>query len=191
MNKAKKNVVVVGFTDNERNSLGLPLIENNKVHFVDSIRDAIKYQGYMLIIDNSNNINLVDLDKKYRKLFKKYERIMIYNQSYKWGYNKWSRFEKVNNDIFLDVSYSLGEEWEEYKIRMERDSKVIKFNRDKTKRLEELLCYLKGHKTLKTERIVKDLNIDCRSIQRYMIDLNRIYHVIGYDYSKNEWYFIW
>lgn len=191
MNKAKKNVVVVGFNNIERNSLSLPLIENNKVHYVDTIKDAIKYQGYMLIIDNSSNVDLVLLDKKYRKSFKKFEKIMIYNKNYKCSYNKWSRFEKINNDIYLDISYSLGEEWEQYKIRMERDKEVIKFNCDKEKQLDKLFEYIKQYKCLKTENIVKDLDIDYRSIQRYMNDLNSIYNVIGYDYSKNEWYFIW
>ena len=30
-----------------------------------------------------------------------------------------------------------------------------------------------------------------RTIQRYMRDINDIYHSVGYDYSNNEWYIIW
>jgi len=191
MNKAKKNVVVVGFSKIERNSLSLPAIENNVVHYFDSLKDVIKYQGYMLVIDNSKNLNLVDLDKRYRKSFRKFEKVLIYNKDYKWSYNKWSRFEKINNDIFYDMSYSMGEEWDEYKLKMEQGKESIKFNCDKNEKLNELVNYLKDFKTIKTEKIANDLNMNIRSIQRYMSDLNEIYNSIGYDYSNNEWYFIW
>ena len=92
MNKFKKNVVIVGFNEEERNSISYPIIENGEVHFCNRISEAILYQGYMLIIDNSNNNDLVLLDKKYRKSFNKFERILVYNKNYKWKYNKWNRF---------------------------------------------------------------------------------------------------
>ena len=47
MNKAKKNVVIVGFPDEvERRFVSIPYIENGIVHYVDSLSDATKYQGY-------------------------------------------------------------------------------------------------------------------------------------------------
>ena len=49
--------------------------------------------------------------------------------------------------------------------------------------------YIKQQKTRKTKDIVNDLNINERSVERYMHDLNLIYHNIGYDYTNNEWYF--
>ena len=52
MNKAKKNVVIVGFEVEERNSISYPYIENSVVHFCDTISEAIKYQGYMIIINS-------------------------------------------------------------------------------------------------------------------------------------------
>ena len=116
MNKAKKNVVIVGFNNEEKNSISYPYIENSTVHFCNSISDAIKYQGYMIIINNSENNNLVNFDKKYRKSLNKYERVLIYNERYEWTYDKWSRFEKVNRGIFEDYSYQFGEEWDKYKI---------------------------------------------------------------------------
>ena len=71
MNKAKKNVVIVGFTIEERRALSYPMIENGKVKFCNSISDAIKYQGYMLILDNKANTSLIELDKKYKIDLKK------------------------------------------------------------------------------------------------------------------------
>ena len=71
MNKAKKNVAIVGFENEEKNSISYPYIENSVVHYCNTISEAIKYQGYMIIINNQENINLVTLDKKYRKSLKK------------------------------------------------------------------------------------------------------------------------
>lgn len=191
MNKAKKNVVVVGFTKEEKNSIGLPSIENNTVHFVETMSEAIKYQGYLLIYDNKKNISLVEFDKKYRKSLQKFEVIWFYNNTYKWNYDKWSRITKVDRSIFEEASYSLGEEWDEYKQNQTILKEKIHFNKNKKDKLDSFYHYLKKYKTIKTEQIATDLNMNIRSIERYMQDLNTIYHAVGYDYSKKEWYFIW
>lgn len=191
MNKAKKNIVIVGFAQEECNSIGLPYIEKNEVHYVNEIKESIKYQGYLLIINNKDNKNIIDLDKKYRKSFNKFEKVWIYNEKYKWKEDKWSGIEKANREIFLDISFNLTEEWEEYKAKKEKNTISLKFNLDKQEKLAELYSYLKNFKTIKTKQIVNDLKISARSIERYMFDLNNIYHNIGYDYSRNEWYFIW
>lgn len=190
MNKAKKNVAIVGFENEEKRYISYPYIENSVVHYCDNISEAIKYQGYMIIINNSKNFDLVSFDKKYRKSLNKYERILIYNEKYNWTYDKWSRFEKVDREIFNDYSYQLGEEWDKYKL--DKEHEVTKnCNITKKSKLECLYNYLKDYKTIKTSKIASDLNLNERTIQRYMEDINNIYHSIGYDYSNNEWYFIW
>ena len=190
MNKAKKNVVIVGFNTIEKNSLSYPYIENSTVHYCDTLSEAIKYQGYMIIINNSENIDLVAFDKKYRKSLNKYERILIYNDKYNWTYDKWSRFEKVGRGIFDDYSYQLSEEWDKYKADKESETNK-KYSATKKEKLEKLYNYLKQYKTIKTSKICEELNINERTIQRYMEDINSIYHNVGYDFSLNEWYFIW
>lgn len=190
MNKFKKNVVIVGFNEEERNSISYPVIENGEVHFCNSISEAILYQGYMLIIDNSNNNDLVLLDNKYRKSFNKFERILIYNKNYKWKYNKWNRFEKVNRDIFNDYSFQFSEEWDKYKDNKKDESKQL-LSGNKLNKLNKFYSYLKDYKNIKTDKICNELNINEKKAQRYMNELNDIYHNIGYDYSLNEWYFIW
>lgn len=191
MNKAQKNIVIVGFIGEEKNSLSLPYIDKGRVHYVDSIGDAIKYQGYLLIINNKDNIHLVELDKKYHKSFQKFAKVWIYNENYKWQKDHWSGIEKVNRDIFMDISLSLSEEWEEYKTQIENGSKPLKFHLAKKKKLDDLYLYLKNFKAISTQQIVKDLKINARTVERYMSDLNTIYHNIGYDYNQNEWYLIW
>lgn len=190
MNKAKKNVAIVGFKNEEKRCVSYPYIENSIVHYCDNISEAIKYQGYMIIINNTENTNLTAFDKKYRKSLNKFERILIYNEKYNWTYDKWTRFEKVDRDIFNDCSYQLGEEWDKYKLDKEKEVSK-KNNIPKQNKLDYLYDYLKDYETIKTSKIVNDLNINERTIQRYMNELNQIYHNIGYDYSNNEWYIIW
>lgn len=196
MNRAKKNVVIVGFTDSERNSISTPLLDEpycytQVVHYVKSLSDITKYQGYLLIIDNSDNKRLVDIDKKYRKTLNKYELIWLYNSNYNRHYkDKWSRIEKIDRYLFNDLGYSLGEEWNSYKVLKEKNDETITFNKYKQNNMNILCNYLKRYKTRKTKDISKDLKLNERSIQRYMHDLNKIYHNIGYDYTNNEWYIV-
>ena len=101
-----------------------------------------------------------------------------------------SRFEKVDRDIYNDYSYQLGEEWDKYKL--DKEHEVTKnYNITKKSKLEYLYNYLKDYKTIKTSKVASDLNLNERTIQRYMKDINNIYHNVGYDYLNNEWYFIW
>ncbi len=198
MNKCKKNVVIVGFTDIERNCISTPSFMepyyySQKTHYVSSIKEASRYQGYMLIIDNSKNESIVELDKKYRKIFNKYVKVIIYNEEYEefvdYG-NKWFKYEMIGRSLFDDLSYGWGEEWDDYNHRVTHEMiEPIKMNKNKKEKLDILYNYTKRYKTRKTSEIVKDLNINARTIQRYMFDLNKIYHNIGYDYSLNEWYF--
>ncbi len=198
MNKAKKNIVIVGFSEFERKSISIPDLaepyyDSQVTHYVNSLREATKYQGYMLIIDNQINQSIYEIDKKYRHTLNKFEKILLYNCKYQYEkINKWSRIEKIGRELFELDSYGLGEDWDRYKYQMEHENnKIIHFNKDKENQLNNLYNYLKKYKTIRTEKIVNDLDIDNRTIQRYMYDLNNIYHNIGYDYSNNEWYFIW
>ena len=50
--------------------------------------------------------------------------------------------------------------------------------------------FLKKKKTIKTSDLARRFNVSIRSAERYLIDYNKLYRNIGYDYSKNEWYII-
>ena len=191
MNRAKRNVVVVGFTDSEKNCLAIPY--DNTVHYVNNLSEATHLQGYLIVIDNSINKSITEVDKKYRKTLNRFELIWLYNEKYK-GFrtkkDKWSRIEKVNRDLFKD-GYSAAIEWNDYKYSKEHEKNTAKrINKDKSEQLKLLHKYTQKYKTRKTIEIKQDLKLNTRSIQRYMNDLNYIYHNIGYDYSLNEWYFI-
>lgn len=197
MNKAKKNVVIVGFDESIRRSVSIPSIAepyyySQKIHYVNTINEAAIYQGYMLIINNTDNKTPIELDKEYRNTFNKYERVLLYNKVYDWDTynNKWFKVELIGDSLFNGLSYNFGEDWDEYKLKKDTETiKPIQFNIDKKDRLDTLYKYTQKYKTRKTSEISKDLNMSDRTIERYMKDLNNLYHNIGYDYSLNEWYF--
>ncbi len=197
MNTTKKNVVIVGFSEAEKRSVATPIMpepydNSQKIRYVESLKEASKYQGFMLIIDNSDDRPIVELDKKYRKLFNKFEMVIIYNESYTelHKYSKWNNISLVGRDLFYETLFY--DVWDEYKEKKDNEVKLLnKFNKDKNERLKQLYNYIDNYKNRKTSDIAKYLNIDERTIQRYMIDLNNIHHNIGYDYFSNEWYFIW
>lgn len=192
MNKAKKNVVVVGFLDEvERKFVSIPWIENGKVHYVKSLSEATKYQGYFIIIDNTDNKSLIDIDKKYRRTLNRFEVIYVYNENYEEKYYKYSRINTINREIFNDWGYQFSCDWDEYKERVETTKENIKYNKDKQEKLNILYNFIKDKKEITTKEIKEKLNISDRSIQRYMTDINNIYKSVGYDYSNNIWYFIW
>ena len=190
MNRAKKNIVIVGFNEIEINSINVPKL--NEIHYVDSLSDTCKYQGYMLIVNNIDNKSVVELDKKYRKTFNKFERILLFNKNYNSDYkiDSWTRIERIGKELFLIDVLNYYDDWEEYKKDKEKGTIKV-FNNNKKYELNRLYSYIKDYKCRKTSEIVNDLNINERTIQRYMHDLNNMYQNIGYDYSLNEWYFIW
>ena len=197
MYTTKKNVVIVGFSKAERRSVAIPILpepydHSQKIRYVESLKEVLKYQGFMLIIDNSDDRPIIELDKKYRKFFNNFEMVIIYNESYAelHKYSRWTNISLVGRDLFYEkLFYNV---WDEYKEKKDNEVKLLnKFNKDKNERIMQLYNYIVKYKTKKTSDISRYLNIDKRTIQRYMKDLNNIHHNIGYDYSSNEWYFIW
>ncbi len=193
MNILKKNIIVVGFDQLEKNSISLPYASDDygnsqNVYFYDSLKDAYSKQGFMLIIDNKDNISVIELDKKYRRLFNKYEMVVIYNESYfnLKSFSKWTNIYTIGRDIFDGIFFDT---WHEYKDNLKIKKNSNSFSRSKSIKIKILKDYVKNYKTRKTSDISKDLNISERTIERYMNDLNNMYHNIGYDYSLNEWYF--
>ena len=187
MNKIKRIVLVRFHTDLNYKLLPMEYYNNHMVDWAYSLDNAYEHIGDILIYNNEYNESIISLDKKYRHLFNKYSIVLIYNKTY----SSYSLYKSKWFDI-----YTIGEDIKDSKfinrVIDEYESKNIKlkFNKDKKEKIKILYNYIKKYETRKTKDIVKDLNINERSIQRYMHDLNSIYHNIGYDYSLNEWYFI-
>lgn len=189
MNKTKKNIVIVGFDESEIRSIDVPEIGKN--HYFNTMEEIKGHQGYLIIIKNKDNINIVDFDKKYRKALNNYANVWLYNENYNNSYHKWSNIEFVNRDIFLLDILSFWDQYDEYKHHLEQKQDKKEYTNKRLNNIEKIYNYLKKYKVIKTVRLTEDLKMSERMIQRYMQDINDIYHNIGYDYSNNEWYIVW
>lgn len=180
MNKVPKNIVVVGFTKKE---LWPPEIGKN--YYFTSMKDIKNHKGFLLIVNNKENISLVDFDKLYRNKLDNFCYVWLYNEKNKNIYNKWANVELMNEYLFLVDTLNYWDLYENYELK-----KIEKYTKKRLENIQILNNYLKNYKRIKTSKIVEDLNLNERMIQRYMQDLNDVYHNIGYDYSLNEWYII-
>lgn len=187
MNKFKKNIVIVGFLEDEKRSISIPPI--GEINYFDKIEQSKNHQGYLIIVNNKTNEDIVSFDKKYRKIINKFVKVYLYNEHYKESYNKWSNIQLVNRDLFLYDSLYYWDLYDEYKNNVLLEDK--KYTKKRLENITKLYNYLKDYKVIKTSKIKEDLNINDRMIQRYMKDINDLYNNIGYDYYNNQWYIIW
>ena len=188
MNKTQKNIVLVGFCEEEIRSIEVPKIGN--IYYLNTMAEAKLHQGFLIIINNKDDLDLVSFDKKYRKTINKYAYVWLYHEKYKESFNSWTNIRFKNRDLFLYGDLNYWDDYENYKYLMEHP-KEKRLSKKRLEKIKILYDYIKNYKTLKTSVIAKDLNMSDRMIERYMHDINDIYHNVGYDYSNNEWYFIW
>lgn len=187
MNKTQKNIVIVGFNDYEIRNIGVPPI--GKIIYVSSMLEAKKHQGYMLIVNNKNKLDIVSFDKKYRKILNKYAFIWLYGKNNKYYKDKFSRIELYDDYIYSDICLNVWEDYDKYKHELVYKN-LKTFTKKRLENINKISKYLKDFDNIKTSKMSADLNMNVRTIERYMTDINEIYHNIGYDYSKNEWYII-
>ena len=145
-------------------------------------------QGFLLLIydDRLEVKDCLDIDKKYRKLFNHFNIVYIItanDEKIKQGHIKYTNIYFVNE--ILD-DYDILELYYDYILNTEK----INFSKSKIETLSNINKFLKNKKTIKTSDLARQFNISIRQVERYMIDYNKLYKNIGYDYSKNEWYII-
>ena len=188
MNKTQKNIIIVGFDELEERSIGVPKIGD--VLYLDNMDEANKHQGYLIIINNKDNLDIISFDKKYRKVLNKYAFIWLYSKKNKPCRVGYCNIELVDDFIFDDLTLNIWDDYERYKERIENKIER-KYTSKKLDKLNKLYNFLKDYKIIKTAELSYLLNMNPRTVQRYMRDISNIYHNIGYDYSNNEWYIIW
>ena len=62
MNKTKKNIVLVGFSNIENKTIAVPSIGKN--YYLNNMNEAKKHQGFLIIINNKENTSIINFDKK-------------------------------------------------------------------------------------------------------------------------------
>lgn len=187
MNKVKKNIVLVDFTEEEIRRINVPPI--GKITYLDNLRQLKNQQGYLLIINDKENKNIVEYDKKYRKKFNNFVNIWIYNNKARTYFkNKFSNIELMDEYIFNGNDLAIWEMWDEYKENLK--NKKYEYTEKVNKKIDEMYKYLLNYETIRTIEIANDLNMEKRTVQIYMNLINERYHNIGYDFSNNIWYII-
>ena len=111
--------------------------------------------------------------------------IIIKDNVYDTTFDKFSHIALMNSDIYW---FGLSEFVEELYIDFVKNYKPKKYQKERSKLLEEIYKYMHKKKHVKSKVIADNFNVSLRSVQRYMLDLNDIYRTIGYDYKKNEYY---
>lgn len=200
MNDCSRNIVILGF-DKDKIDLNdirdvkdkwdsYSYINNHRfpyLVFVNCLDDALKHQGFMLII-NDNIFNIDDyylFDMKNRKRFKKYNLVLILNDDVSLinvSNNSLSKFKLIRksniNDLFVIHLYN--------EFNLNKKS----FTKKRIDKLERLKEYLKDKKYINSSEIASYFNISLRSVQRDMKDMNILYDNVGYDNDKRCWYIV-
>ena len=182
-----------GFLTDKRNVVKYEDENNNFFHFpyiksVKKIADLQRKQGFLLLIYDYflEAKDCLSIDKKYRKLFNHFNLVYIITndeEKLKQGYIKYTNINFANE--ILD-DYEITELYYDYILNTER----VNFSSSKIQILSNINKFLKNKKTIKTVDLVNNFNVSIRQAERYMVDYNKLYQNIGYDYGKNEWYIV-
>lgn len=202
MKFSKRNICIVGFNDSFKENFEVldykeiyrePTSENYQylaryphLVYLDNLNDAKRREGFIIFI-NGNGIEDVNVFDFYnRKFYKQFNYIIIIKDSVKdTTFDKFSHIALMNSDIYW---FGLSEFVEELYINFVKNYKPKKYQKERSKLLEEIYKYMHKKKHVKSKVIADNFNISLRSVQRYMLDLSDIYRTIGYDYKKNEYY---
>lgn len=194
----RKNIVYCGFNEVEKRSIvlypapGPTYHEDEKTPYrkapvnivVDTLKEAMKHRGLALYLKVDKDINFVEFDKKYRKKLD-YWFIRLYHEDFQYQDNKFSNISLIDErEMFSDYD----EKAIDYIDTYFKTHKPFKIHLKRKETLDTIHHYMQKHKEATSQELVDTFNINMRNIQRYMNDINRLYHDIGYDYSKNNWY---
>ncbi len=196
MNDYSRNIVIVGLNKEE---IGLSDIRDMKdrwdnylyqdnrrfpyLVFVDTLEDALKHQGFMLIIDGIFVDDYYLFDIENRKRFKKYDFVLILNDNINLNNlsnNSLSKIKLVRKNNINDFYI--------YRLYKEFNLNKLTFTKNRISKLEKINNYLKNKKYIKSSEIASYFNVSLRSVQRDMKDINYLYDNVGYDEKKRCWY---
>ena len=187
--KEKRNIVFVGFTPRQEKLIR----EDNyykvnrfpKFIFVDTLEEALKHQGFMLIIKNFEIDNFTTYDIDNRHQFRKFTKVIICQKNREVS-NEFSKIQIKS----LDYIYHLNAAMliNEYQRFLNKENKKKTAKREKN--MAQLAQYLKGKRYVCSKEIQDNFQVSPRWVERYMQDLAEIYQNIGYIKSKKLYYIV-
>ncbi len=213
MNQGKRNIVLVGFNEKEKERLEFIDIREKKeswtstdlthrfpkIVYVDTLKEARRHQGLILFIRiNEDNLNFVEYDIKNRKKFRNYEYVfLVVNDKSKiaYSYQVFNIAHIVNgiSNIAVINAYNLI-----YHVALNQSLKTIyekylenytkKLSRIRLENVEKLKNYVIESQYIDMKAIAFTLNVSTKSVERYLIDMNFVYRNVGYDKENRQYY---
>lgn len=214
MNQGKRNIVFVGFSQQEIEKLEFKDIRDQKeawtstdithrfprLLYFDTVKEAKRHQGLILFYKIEEEFDFVKYDIQNRKQFKNYEYVFLVVPKK----NKIDYFYQVSNitHIKTQVSklalisfYHLAYHPslmhclnQMYKIHLENIQK--KFSNIKLQNIEKLKQHVKKTTYINIKKTALLLHVSNKWVERYLIDMNFLYHNVGYDKRKKMWYIV-
>lgn len=193
----RKNVVYVGFSEEEKNTINEKLIffgiKRRKINiiFEDNLKDGLKHQGKLIVIRMKKfDYDFKEYDIDNRHFFKNFDYVCVCtNNSYiKSYFDCWySKISIINiSDIIRIPRVYIGQGSGYYLSKKRNNIKMTAKRRNNVDMLHNYL--IRKRKYLKTKDIASELNVSIRWVERYMKDLIYIYGDIGYDKKEKTWY---
>lgn len=213
MNQGKRNIVLVGFSEKEKERLEFMDIREKReswssidlthrfprIVYLDTLKEAKRHQGLILFIRiEEENLNFVEYDIKNRKKFKNYEYIFLVvndksNVAYSYQVvnivhiiNEISKIAIINvyHLIYhVALNHALNTIYKKY-----LENKNKKLSRIRLENVEKLKKYVKKGQYIDIKNDAFNLNVSTKWVERYLIDMNFVYHNVGYDKEKRQYY---
>lgn len=204
MNKTYRNIVFVGFTDEEKSKIKIndtrELKENWNIMaahlkrfpyvlFLENMEDALRHQGFIVFIKHKDVFE-EKINKKYRSLSRRYYHVIVCIEEKNLRNNLKTETiikerlydEKINRDLNSWYYNYLKEE-----NRKKELEKKIKMNPKKGKIAIALKDYIGNKESFTAKEIREHFNIPLRTAQRYINYMNEIFENARYDAKTKIW----
>lgn len=212
MKQGKRNIVFVGFDQEELEKLEFKDIRESKEHwnnndfthrfprlvYLDTLEQAKRHQGLILFLKMEEEFDFVEYDRKNRKKFKNYEYVFLVVkeksniQSFYQVVNLahiLNQYSKIAIIQFFHLRYhpSIHIVLEYiYKQTLQNSKKTL--SRIRLENVEKLKTYTQNNKYIDIKKSAFELQVSTKWIKRYLMDMNLIYHNVGYDKQEQQFY---
>lgn len=146
------------------------------------------YSYFPNVIDEENP-DVYEIDRHVRKLFKNFEYVILISiEEFNYGLVPFSNIYVEFANKYFNSDEGINT-LVDYLYEESINKKELKLTRIKNININKLKKYIDGKQDyIKTEEIIKSLNVNEKWIQRYMKDMNIVYNNIGYNKKKRLWY---
>lgn len=203
MRTSYRNVIFVGFTLKEQSKIKIKDIRKLKSNWsfmashlrrfpyvlhLQTIEEALKHQGFAVIIKYRDELSLEAFYKKYyKRLSKKYYHVIVCN---KW--QNTSEIEMIDEEKLYSDRFILElNSWYYAFLKSEERRRELEIKiKEKPKKGNfalELKEYIKDKDSITSKEIANHFNLPLRTAQRYINYMQEIFENVEYDHKTKSW----